>query len=143
MSNVKEYKQARIYGAYKVSFTVPAREFGCLRDFAIDRLIDLQDVKSVLDYKDDSELCGMPAQIERVDVMETVEEMPNCEREAYQLRINVPAGKAPFLKQYAEDGEVSAEELMGIIDDIADAAIDERAEVERVKLNQDWASLEG
>lgn len=143
MSNIKEYKQARIYEAYKVSFTVPAREFGCLRDFAIDRLIDLQDVKSVLDYKDDSELCGMPAQIERVDVMETIEEMPNGEREAYQLRINVPASKAPFLKQYAEDGEVSAEELMSIIDDIADAAIDKRAEVERVKLNQDWASLEG
>lgn len=136
MSN---HKQARIYSAYKVTFTVPADGFPMLRDCAADRLLDLDTLRTSLCCSN-MELCDMPAAIERVDVMETTEELPNAERDAYQIKVSIPAEYAKSLGEYAEDGEIPASELPAIMEKSARHALNGCAEVERVSVSEHWGA---
>ncbi len=133
----REYEQSRIYDAYKVTFTVPAADFGAFRDFAIDRVIDLADVRDCLASAYEGAISGRPAQIERVEVMETVSELPAVAPRGYEVRIDVSERDVPQLAEYAEDGEISAADLLGVVERVAACAINGRAEVERVELSEE------
>lgn len=138
---MNNHKQTRIYNAYKVTFTVPADDFPALRDSAIDRLLDLGTLRDALSYSN-MELEDMPAKIERVEVMETVEELPNCERDAYQIKVSIPAEYAESLGEYAEDGEIPACELPDLMQRSARHAVNGCAEVERVSVSEHWGAYE-